>query len=366
MAGPDSNLSCLLYGPHDVKFEDREVPSINDPHDVIVRIAYVGVCGSDVGSLLAPRRSGLKVTQENPLTMGHEASGTVHSIGDSVTTLQPGDDVCIEPGVPCSRCKSCKSGRYNLCPDMAFAASPGPGPATHGCLCRYYKLTESFLYKLPSHVSLEEGVLVEPLAVAVHSNKLAGIKPGHRVVVFGAGPVGILCAAVARQFGAVEVISVDMIAARLEFAKEFAATDTYAPDTSIDGASNAAEIVKRFRLDRGADVVIEATGAEPCVQMGIHVLAPGGTYVQTGCGKPNVMVPMTKLGEKEAIVKGCFRYGSGDFEMAVGFLRDGKIDVKQLISRTVSFREAPDAWESVGRGEGIKTLICGVQEDLKR
>ena len=215
---------------------------------------------------------------------------------------------------------------------------------------------------MPENVSLEEGVLVEPLAVAVHSIRLAEVKPGHRVVVFGAGPVGILCAAAARQFGAVEVVSVDMNAARLEFVKSFAATDTFTPDTTADGATNAAAIVERFRFDRGADVVIEASGAEPCVQMGIHVLAPGGTYVQTGCGKPNVTVPLTKLGEKEAVVKGCFRYGAGDFELAIGFLRDGKIDVKKLISRRVAFEEAPDAWESVGRGEGIKTLIHGVQD----
>jgi D-xylulose reductase len=229
-------------------------------------------------------------------------------------------------------------------------------------LCVYYKLTERFVYKLPESVELEEGVLVEPLAVAVHSIRLADVKPGQRVVVFGAGPVGILCAAVARQFGAVEVISVDMNAARLEFVNSFAATGIFTPDTTVDGATNAAAIVEKYQLDRGADVVIEASGAEPCVQMGIYVLAPGGTYVQTGCGKPNVMVPMTKLGEKEAIVKGCFRYGVGDFEMAIGFLRDGKIDVKKLISRTVDFKEAPDAWESVGRGEGIKTLIRGVQD----
>lgn len=161
---------------------------------------------------------------------------------------------------------------------MAFAASPGPGPATHGCLCAYYKLTERCIYKLPANVGLEEGVLVEPLAVAVHSIRLAEVKPGHKVVVFGAGPVGTLCAAVARQFGAAEVISVDMNAARLEFVKEFAATGGFTPDPTADGATNAAAIVEQFQLDRGADIVIEASGAEPCVQMGIHVLAPGGTY----------------------------------------------------------------------------------------
>lgn len=209
-------------------------------------------------------------------------------------------------------------------------------------------------------MSLEEGVLAEPLAVAVHGNRLADVRPGHRVVVFGAGPVGILCAAVAREFGAAKVISVDTNAARLDFVKAFAATDVYTPDTAVDAETNASRIVEQFHLDRGSDVVIEASGAESCVQTGIHVLAPGGTYVQTGCGKPNIVVPLTKLGEKEIIVKGSFRYGSGDFELAVGFLKDCKIDVKKLISKTVAFKEAHDAWESVGKGVGIKTLVRGL------
>ncbi|KAG9692282.1 GroES-like protein, partial [Aureobasidium melanogenum] len=341
MAPQTSNLSCLLYDPHDARFENREVPTITDPCDVIIKIAYVGVCGSDV-HFWHHGGVGLKVSPSSPLTMGHEASGTVHSIGSAVTNLSPGDNVCIEPGLPCSRCKSCKSGRYNLCPEMAFAASPGPGPATHGCLCAYYKLTEAFVYKLPASIGR--------------------CQTWAQSCGVGAGPVGILCAAVARQFGAAEVISVDMNATRLESVKEFAATGVFTPNAKADGEINAAAIVEGFHLDRGADIVIEASGAEPCIQMGIQVLAPGGTFVQTGCGKPNILIPMTKLSEKEAVVKGCFRYGPGDFELAIGFLRDGKIDVKKLITRTVSFEEAPDAWESVGRGEGIKTLIRGVQD----
>ncbi|THY26293.1 sorbitol dehydrogenase [Aureobasidium pullulans] len=355
MAGQSSNLSCLLYGPHEAKFEDREVPVIQDPHDVIVRIAYVGVCGSDV-HFWHHGGVGLKVSHDNPLTMGHEASGTIHSLGSSVTTLKIGDKVCIEPGLPCTRCKSC---------NLAATISAQTWLLRHHLVLALlpmavYASTIGLLKVF--HVSLEEGVLVEPLAVAVHGNRLAGVKPGHRVVVFGAGPVGILSAAVARQFGAVEVISVDMNAARLEFVKKFASTGVFTPDANVDTDTNAAEIVERFKLDRGADVVIEASGAEACIQMGIYVLAPGGTYVQTGCGKPEVMVPMTKLGEKEVVVKGAFRYGAGDFELAVGFLSDGQIDVKKLISKTVDFEEAPDAWESVGEGEGIKTIIRGVQD----
>ncbi|PYH88134.1 GroES-like protein, partial [Aspergillus ellipticus CBS 707.79] len=181
-----ANPSCLLYGPLDARYEDRPIPTIDDPHDVIVKIAYTGVCGSDVHF---HNHAGIRtfITPSHPLTLGHESSGTIHATGPAVHTLSPGDPVALEPGIPCRRCPSCKAGTYNLCPRMRFAADP---PHTHGTLTRYYKLPEDFCYRLPDGVGLREGVLMEPLGVAVHAVRLAGVRPGMRVVVFGAGAVG--------------------------------------------------------------------------------------------------------------------------------------------------------------------------------
>lgn len=154
----------------------------------------------------------------HPVTLGHEASGIVASVGSAVTKVRVGDRVAIEPGYPCRHCSFCLAGKYNLCPDMTFAAVPGPGDVVHGTLATFFRLPGDFCYKLPDHIGLDEGVMLEPLAVAVHGLRLAKLKPGQDVLVLGAGPVGLLSAAAAREFGAGHIIAVDVNEDRLAFA----------------------------------------------------------------------------------------------------------------------------------------------------
>ena len=157
------------------------------------------------------------------MVLGHESAGIVAAVGDKVTSVKVGDRVAMEPGVPCRRCIRCKEGKYNLCFEMAFAATP----PFDGTLARYYTLPEDFCYKLPEGMSLEEGALIEPTAVAVHITRQAAVKPGDSVVVFGAGPVGLLCCAVAKAYGAVKVVTVDINEERLQFALKYAATHSF-------------------------------------------------------------------------------------------------------------------------------------------
>jgi D-xylulose reductase len=301
--------------------------------------------------------------------MGHEASGTIHSVGTAVTLCKPGDRVALEPGVPCRFCKACKSGTYNLCRQMRFAAAPGP-PDTQGTLTKYYNVAEDFVYKIPDDMGLDEAVLVEPLAVAVHAVKLGDVRPGETVVIMGSGTIGLLCAAVARQFGAHRVIVVDILEKKLKFAAEFLACDTFLSATSMTAEENAAALLAAFDLaEDGADTfgglvdtVIEASGAASSIETGIHILRPGGKYVQTGLGKPKMDFPIVAMSQKELHVRGCFRYGSGDYELAVSYLRKKLIDVKPLLSSVTKFEEATQAWDKTARGEGIKNLIQGVQD----
>lgn len=296
----------------------------------------------------------------HPLVMGHEASGTIHSVGPAVKSLRKGDRVAMEPGFPCRRCARCKEGRYNLCKDMKFAASPGVFPGT---LCKYFKLPEDFCFKLPDHVSLEEGVLLEPLSVAVHMAKLVNVKQGDAVVVFGAGTVGLLAGAVAKSLGAEKVVLVDIVQRKLEFAKTFVkGFGTFMPDSKGSPEENAARIVAESGLEDGADVVMEASGAEPSVQTGVHVLRRGGSYVQAGLGRPNINFPIVVMSEKELTMKGCFRYSTGDFKLGLSLISEGKIPVKDLITKMVNFDQATEAWETTRKGEGVKTLIRGVQD----
>ncbi|OOF99028.1 hypothetical protein ASPCADRAFT_140592, partial [Aspergillus carbonarius ITEM 5010] len=358
-----TNPSCLLYGPLDARFEDRPIPALTNPHDVIVRIAYTGVCGSDVHFWL---HGGIRtyVSQTQPLTMGHEASGTIHAVGSAVTSLVPGDRVAIEPGYPCRHCDQCKSGRYNLCPEMKFAADP---PVVHGTLTKYFMLPADFCYKISDNVKLSEAVLLEPLAVGIHAVRLADVKPGQSVVVFGAGTVGLFCAAVAREFGANIVVSVDILESKLKFAQGFVGREvgrTTMPDGELSVEENAARIMREYALGEGADVVIDASGAEASVQTAIFALRKGGTYVQAGMGKRKIEFPISEMCEKEVVAKGCYRYGPGDFDLGISLVGRGRLPLGGLISKVFPFEKATEAWEAARRGEGIKTLIEGPPDGL--
>ncbi|KFY43557.1 hypothetical protein V495_03886 [Pseudogymnoascus sp. VKM F-4514 (FW-929)] len=354
------NLSFVLQKIHDVSFENRPVPTIApDSSDVIIQIKQTGICGSDV-HYYKHGAIGDFIVKE-PMVLGHESSGVVVAAGSGCQTLAVGDAVALEPGVPCRKCTPCKQGSYNQCAEMAFAATP----PFDGTLCKYYTLPEDFCYKLPKNVSFEEGALVEPLGVAVHISRQASILPGSSVVVFGAGPIGLLCCAVAKTFGATTVVAVDIVQSRLDLAKEaFGATHTVLA-RSAPSTENAARIISEASLGAGADAVIDASGAEPSIQTGIHTLRSGGTYVQGGMGKYEINFPIGAIIVKEISVKGSFRYGSGDYKLAISMLENGQVDLKKLITEKYKFEDAEQAFKDVQAGKQglIKVLIGGVEDE---
>ncbi|KAK5453635.1 hypothetical protein LTS15_006822 [Exophiala xenobiotica] len=340
----------------DARIEDTPEPEITDVTDVIVRIKFVGVCGSDVHFWNHGGINGKYVSNSEPLVMGHEASGTVYAVGSAVKHLKPGDNVAIEPGRPCRSCIRCKEGFYNLCPDMKFAACP---PNTPGCLTKYYKLPADFCYRLPAGVSLQEGVLAEPLAVAAHAVRMVDIRPGQSVVIFGSGTIGLVCGAVARMLGAKKIVAVDIVHHKLEFASSFNTCSTFKPDLDASPEENAARIIHDNDLGLGADAVIEASGAESSIIAAVHVLRPGGSCVQTGLGKPVINFPVVAMSEKELHVHGAFRYKSGDYQVAMDVLEARTIPLKKLITNTFDFEKTTDAWEATKQGRGIKNMIRG-------
>ncbi|KAG8407130.1 Endo-1,4-beta-xylanase 2 [Metarhizium acridum] len=317
--------SCVLYGPGKVRFEDRPLPVIDDAHHVLVRIAYVGVCGTDVrfwthGGMIRT------VSEERPLVMGHEASGVVHAVGAAVNRVQPGDQVVIEPGFPCYKCKLCLHGRYNLCPRIKFAADP----PQDGTLSYLYRVTEQFVFSIPSFLSLQEAVLVEPLSVVVHGARLAPLEPACSVLVQGPG---------------------------LDFAKGFVQCSTFTPDFACTPKMNAAKFKTEMKQTDGVDIVFECTGSESAVQTGLHTLATGGTFVQIGIGKSEQVLPLTLMCEKEVDFRNSFRYGPGDFDLAIKLLETRKFSVKSFISNIFPFEKAVEAWEKTRQGERVKNLI---------
>ncbi|EOD47880.1 putative d-xylulose reductase a protein [Neofusicoccum parvum UCRNP2] len=364
-----TNPSFVLHSIKSVSIEDRPIPSLRDPaHDVLLHISQTGICGSDVHYWQRGRIGDFVLT--SPIVLGHESSGVVAAVGTAVTHLRPGDRVAVEPGVPCRRCDPCRAGAYNLCADTVFAATP----PWDGTLAKYYTVAADYCYKVPDHVDMEEAALVEPVAVAVQICKVAGDLANKKVLVFGCGPIGVLCQAVARAYGAGKVVGVDISQARLDFAREFAGSETVLnPQVEKEGAEAiekseiAAGILKeKMELGDGADVVLECTGAEPCIQAGVYAARKGGTYVQAGMGKENVLFPITTACIRALNIKGSIRYTSGVYPAAVALVASGKVKVKQLVTNRYKFEEAEKAFELVKAAkEGVfKVVIAGVENPL--
>lgn len=357
-----TNPSLVLNKIDDISFEDYESPEITSPRDVIVEVKKTGICGSDIHyyahGLIGP------FVLRKPMVLGHESAGVVVAVGDDVTNLKVGDKVAIEPGVPSRYSDEYKSGNYHLCPHMAFAATPPVNPDEPnppGTLCKYYKAPADFLFKLPDHVSLELGAMVEPLTVGVHACKLANLKFGENVVVFGAGPVGLLTTAVAKTIGAKNIMVVDIFDNKLQMAKDMgAATHTFNSKTGDD-------LVKAFDGIEPS-VVLECSGAKQCIYTGVKILKAGGRFVQVGNAGGDVNFPIADFSTRELTLYGSFRYGYGDYQTSIDILDKNYINGKEnapinfelLITHRFKFKDAIKAYDLVRGGNGaVKCLIDG-------
>ncbi|KAL3474426.1 chaperonin 10-like protein [Aspergillus californicus] len=364
----DSNPSFVLKAVRDVAFEERPIPPLTDPWDVRVQIAQTGICGSDVHYWQRGRIGDFVL--QSPIVLGHESAGIITEVGSAVKNLKVGQKVAVEPGVPCRHCDYCRSGSYNLCPDTVFAATP----PHDGTLSKYYTTQADYCYPIPYHMDLEEGAMVEPVAVAVQITKVGNVRPNQTVVVFGCGPIGLLCQAVSKAYAAKKVIGVDISQSRLDFAQTFAADGVFLPPanpdpTKIDEtewSETLAKMIKeKFGLGEGPDVVLEATGAQSCIQTGIHLTKKGGTYVQAGMGKENVVFPITTACIRDLTIRGSIRYSTGCYPVAVDLIASGRIDVKRLITDRFEFEKAEEAFELVRQGKEsvIKVVIHGYQDE---
>ena len=263
--------AAVLHGVHDMRVEDVPVPEISHERDVLVRIRSVGVCGSDVHFF----ERGIigKYPLKEPTIMGHEAAGEVVEVLDEACGLRPGDRVAIEPGYTCRRCEFCRSGRYNMCREVVFLAAP----PIHGAFAEYLAWPSDFLFRLPDTLSLDEGAMLEPLAVGLWAARRGGAQTGDQVAVLGAGPIGLLTMQSAIAAGATRAIVSDLEAGRLELAARLGATDTInASQTDAEAA------IMELTGGRGVDVAFECAGAVPALQMALRVARNGGTVQIVG------------------------------------------------------------------------------------
>jgi L-iditol 2-dehydrogenase len=338
MPTPETMRASVLVSKEKVIVDDVAVPSVA-ADEVLIRIAAVGVCGSDVHYFHEMRIGDFIV--EEPMVLGHEASGTIVDVGANVSRDRIGERVAIEPQRACRVCEQCKHGRYNLCPFIEFYATP----PIDGAFAEYAVIQADYAFKIPDSMSLEAAALCEPLSVGIWANQKAEVGPGSRVLIAGAGPIGIVAAQVAHAFGATEIIVSDIVKERLDAALKFGATRVINPmETDIAA------------LELEVDAFIDASGAPRAVSAGIMAVKPAGHVVLVGMGPNEYPVPIGRIQNRELHVTGVFRYAN-TYPLAIEMASSGRVDLDALVTGKFDLDHVADALGSTSISSTLKSLV---------
>jgi L-iditol 2-dehydrogenase len=318
------NRLVKLTTPGHLLLEEQEMPTAGQD-EYVVKIASVGVCGSDIHYFEHGRIGNFIV--ESPLVLGHEASGVIVSAGPGADPARVGQRVAIEPGVPCLHCDQCRAGRYNLCPDVKFLATP----PINGAFCDYIVHNGYFLYGVPDELSDDEAALCEPISVGIWANQKAGVQPGDTVLVTGAGPIGLLAAQVARERGARVIVS-DIVPARRQAAKSLGFQEVHDPNsTPFQNASLA------------PNVLLECTGVSQVVLEASRIVAPAGRIVLVGMSpEPDQVLPVAILQTREISLTGTFRYAN-TYPTAIDLLVRKRIRLDPIITGRYALEQVAEA-----------------------
>lgn len=303
----------MLRAARELAVEDRPDPEPG-AHEVLVKVASVGVCGSDVHYYEHGRIGSYVV--ESPLVLGHEAAGEVVAVGSSVTRLRVGQRVSLEPGVPDFSCPQCLAGRYNLCVGMRFYATP----PIDGAFAELVTTHELFAHPVPDSLSDDAAALLEPLSVGLWACQKGGVGPGSRVLVTGAGPVGLVAVQCALARGAASVTVTDVNPHRLELARGLGATE------AVDAASMP---VSESGIE--VDVLLECSGNQRAAGDAIRAVAPAGTIVMVGMGGDEMVMPVSRIQERELTLTGTFRYAH-TWPAAIALAASGRVELDRLVT----------------------------------
>lgn len=343
---------AVMNGIGKMGFVEREIPQPKE-NEVLVKLEYVGICGSDLHYYETGAIGDYVV--EPPFVLGHEPGGVVVEVGENVTHLKVGDRVALEPGKTCGHCEFCKEGKYNLCPDVVFFATP----PVDGVFQEYVAHEADLCFKLPENVSTLEGALIEPLAVGFHAAIQGDAHLGQKAVVMGAGCIGLVSMMALKARGVSEVYVVDIMQKRLEKALELGATGV------INGMKeNVAARVDELTVGKGMDLVVETAGTEVTTRQAIEIAKKGSNIVLVGYSKSGEMtLPMSLVLDKELTFKTVFRYRH-IYPMAIEAVASGKVNLKGIVTDIFTLDEAQKAMDySVNNKADIVKAVIKISED---
>ncbi|KAK8847444.1 hypothetical protein IAR55_005302 [Kwoniella newhampshirensis] len=375
LEGKTKQTAVVCHGAVDLRQEQRDIPQPGSG-EVQIQVAVTGLCGSDLHYYLHGANGAFKIRE--PLVLGHESCGLITALGPDVNPafhLSVGDRVAMEVGVYCKACKYCRRGRYNLCKNMRFASSAKTFPHLDGTLREVMTWPAELVYKLPPGLDLALAALAEPLSVVLHAYRRAALQPGSRILVIGAGAVGLLTCALARASGCTSVVAIDIEQGKLDFASgQQWTTGTFClprgPRVSgLDAlelagghweALKSSEAVQSVEgLDDGFDAVFECTGVESCMQLAPMAAAIGTKVLYVGMGTKVLSLPTGPSILSEVDLIGVFRY-CNTYPDALALLASGKLgDVSKMASHYYSLEDAEVAFEDLKRGKDKngKTVI---------
>lgn len=337
-----------------IELQERDIP-VPKAEEVLVKIEYVGVCGSDLHYYEAGG-IGENIVKP-PFVLGHEAGGTVVEVGEGVRNLKVGDRVALEPGKTCGKCEFCKTGRYNLCPDVIFFATP----PVDGVFQEYVAHEAGLCFKIPDHMDTMEAALIEPLAVGFHAAKQGNAQVGMTAVVTGAGCIGLVSMMALKAMGVTRIIAVDIMQKRLDKALELGATDV------INGKDkDTIEEVKRLTNGMGPDLVIETAGSEVTTRQAIHFVKRGGTIVLVGYSPSGEeTLPMGLALDKEITFKTVFRYRH-IYPMAIEAVASGSVNLKGLVTDIFPLDDIQNAMDQsvANKADIVKSVIKVCKEEV--
>ena len=331
------------YKARDIRVEEIEEPKVTAGR-VKIEVAWTGICGSDLheyvaGPIFIPVGTPHPISKDvAPIVMGHEFSGTVSEVGEGVTSVKVGDQVVVEPILACGECPACKQGKYNICKHLGFHGLSGGG----GGFAKYTVVDERWVHKMPEGLSLEQGAIVEPSAVALHSVRISKLRAGDKAVVFGAGPIGLLVIEALKAAGASEIYAVELSKERCQKAVELGAT--------VINPTEEADLVCRIRelTNGGADVAFEVTGISSVLQQAIDSTKFEGETIIVSIWEKEASFQPNNVVLTERSMKGSIAYRDV-FPAVMDLMQQGYFPAEKIVTKRIPLDDVVT--------EGFETLV---------